>query len=346
MTTIDILEESEPDLTAGRSSDTDLESAGDLVEDALKDRPIGAFRGERKTPDRKINPVRIDNGWYVKTARTQRRILQKKVGSYRPEPDDPVNQRLPGKSAIVEGRLFDPHPLSRVRQRDVKATAAIRAAIPAPLPVRPAPDHEPMPGCCWWDHKPLRKRGKSKVRTGTRFCTDNMGACRRAWNAREAKLAEGTKIHQDWLDSLHDERMFSIHCAAALAMYFSANRCGLNVTFTADDDGVLAVHTEPLPPFGRKCCVNVEAGDGYKYHDVELVATAVDAGTLFTVEMKARPEGDAQVFRLSFEGDPGPKWPSEDFPTRVPPLPPGAAMYAARNGRVAEYIADCKARSV
>jgi hypothetical protein len=315
-----------------------LESIGDLVGEAL---PIGAFRGERKTPDRKINPVRIDKSWHVKTERTQRRILQKKIGSYRPEPDDPVNQKPPGKS-VAEGSLFDLHPLSRVRKRDVEATSVIRAAVPAPLPVKPVspgPAEEPIPGRCLECYTPLRKRD----RAGTKFCTDNMGECRKAYNSREADRAARNEIFKEWSDRRHGERMFSIHCRAADAMYFSAIRCGINVTFTADDDGVLAVHTQPLPPFGPKCCVSVEDGDGYRFHDVEIVATPADAGTLYAVEMKARPEGNAQVFQLSFEGDPGPEWTGEALPTRAPPLPPGAAMYAARNGRVAEYIAACKA---
>ena len=186
--------------------------------------------------------------------------------------------------------------------------------MPAPLPVKPVspgPAEEPIPGRCWECYLPIRKSGKNEVRTGTKFCTDNMGECRRRYNDREADRAERSKIFAEWSDSRHGERMFSIHCAAADAMYSSAIRCGINVTFTADDDGVLAVHTQPLPPFGPKCCVSVEAGDGYKYHDVEIVATAVDAGTLYTFEMKARPEGNAQVFQLSFEGDPGLEWAGE-----------------------------------
>jgi hypothetical protein len=316
----------------------ELESAGDLVEEAI---PVGAFRGERKTPDRKINPVRMEKGWYVKTERAQRRILQKKLGSYRPEPDDPVNQK-PHAKAVVEGSLFDLHPLSMVRKLDVEATGTIRAAIPAPLPVKPPPaPAPPEEGRCWECRLPIRKSGKNELRAGTKFCTDNMGKCRTAYNDREADRAALNEIFKDWSDSRHGERMLSIHRIAAVALRNSAARCGVkDVTFVATPDGVLATHTNPLPPLGPQAWVLLEVGNGHAWHDVGIFATDVEAGTLYTFEMPCRPEGNATDVGLSFKGDPGVEWTSGVAP--LPPLPPGAAMYAARNGRVAEYLAARK----
>jgi hypothetical protein len=312
-----------------------LEASGDLVEDALKDHPVGAFRGERKTSDRKINPARMDKGWYGKTERTQRRMLQKKLGSYRPEPDDPVNQK-PHAKGVAEGRLFDPHPLLEVRKRDVDATGTIKAATPPPLPVRPAPDHEPIPGRCWWDYKPLRKRD----RAGTKFCTDNKGKCRRAWNAHEADRAAITEIFNEWSASRHGGRILSIHQAAAEAMFSSAARCGIKEgTFMATADGVLATHDAPLPPIELQGSVRVAAVDGYARHEVGIIATQADGGTLYMFEMNFRPEGDAVDVRLRFEGDPGIDCPYEGYGSPAPVLPRMSAMYAARTGRVSEFLA-------
>jgi hypothetical protein len=332
-----------------------LESAGDLFEEA---RPLAPDRDDRRE---KIKPAKVEKAWFTKTEAAQRRVLQKKLGSYRPEPDDPISQRPPAK-AVAEGSLFDKHPLSRVRIRGVEATGTIKAAIPAPLPVKPVNPglaEEPIPGRCLECYKPLRKRD----RAGTKFCTDNMGDCRKAYNAREANRAERNELWKAWDDSQHDKRMLSIHCAAADAMWRSAVRCGIDVTFTADDDGVMTVHTKPLPPivplYGSimPCFVTadgiqrgpvqpqifvwLEVDDGSVHHDVEIVATETDTGTLYSFEM-ARPEGFARDFGIGFEGDPGPEWTSEAFLTQLPPLPPGAAMYAARNGRSAEFLAARK----
>jgi hypothetical protein len=335
-----------------------LEAGDDLLNEVNQDTATGTFaQGGWHSDRKKIKTPAKDDGWFLKTERAQRRVLQKKLGSYRPEPDDPVNQRRPAKS-VAEGSLFDLHPLSRVRRRDVEATGTIRAAISAPMPVKPVHPgaaEEPIPGRCWWDYKPLRKRD----RAGTKFCTDNMGECRKRYNAREADRAEREELWKAWDDSQHEKRMFSIHRRAADALYSSAIRCGLDVTFMADDDGVLAVHTKPLPPivplYGSimpcfviqrgpvrpQIFVWLEVDDGSVHHDVEIVATETDTGTLYSFEM-ARPEGFARDFGIGFEGDPGPEWTSGAFLTQLPPLPPGAAMYAARNGRTAEYLAACK----
>ena len=323
-----------------------LESAGDLFEEA---RPLAPDRDDRRE---KYTPAKVEKGWFVKTERAQRRVLQKKLGSYRPEPDDPVNQK-PSAKAVVEGSLFDLHPLSRVRKRDVEATGMIRAAIPAPLPVKPAPAPEPIKGRCWECYKPLRKRD----RAGTKFCTDNMGECRKAYNSREADRDALNEIFKDWSDSRHDERMRSVYRLAAEAMWRSAHRCGIKEgTFVAAAVGVLAVHANPFPPIEPQGRLKLQAGDGYTFHRIEITATATDTGTLFTFEIfsnlagvsttipesPCRPEGFAIDIALRFRGDPGVEWTSEAFLTRVPPLPPGAAMYAARNGRAAEYLAARK----
>jgi hypothetical protein len=322
----------------------ELESAGDLVEGALKDRAVGAFRGERKTADRKINPVRMDKRWYGKTERTQRRIMQKKLGSYRPEPDDPVNQK-PHAKAVVEGSLFDLHPLSRVRKRDVEATGTIRAAIPTPLPIKPPPaPAPPEEGRCWECYLPIRKSGKNKLRAGTNFCTDNMGECRKAYNSREADRAALNQIFKDWSDSRHGDRMLSIHRLAAEAMSDSADRCGIkDVTFVADPDGVLAVHANPLPPIVHcltACEVLVAAGDGYAMLHVEVIATEVDGGTLYTFETDP-PEGNAQIASIKFEGDPGREYVEYVDPNSPgSPLPPvTSTRQAIVTNRVTEFMA-------
>jgi hypothetical protein len=323
-----------------------LTSKGDLVEEALKDHPVGAFRGERKKPDRKFNPVRLEKGWYDKAERTQRRILQKKIGSRRPEHDDPVNQK-PHAKAVVEGRLFDPHPLSRVRKRDVESTGTIKAAVPVPLPVKPPPaPPPPAEGRCWECFKLIRRSGKNAVRAGTKFCTDNMGECRNAYNAREAERAELNAIYQDWWDSGRWDRMLSIHQVAANAMASSADRCGIkDATFVANPDGVLAVHANPLPPIAplTACGVWVAARDGYAKLNVEVIATEVDGGTLYTFQIDP-PEGNAQIDSIKFAGDPGREHVEYVDHSRLgSSLPPvTSTRQAIVTNRVAEYFAARK----
>jgi hypothetical protein len=320
-----------------------LEAAGDLVEDARKDHPVGAFRGERKAPDRKINPVRMEKGWYVKAERTQRRMLQQKLGSYRPEPTDPVNQK-PRAGGVAEGRLFDPHPLSRVRKRDVEATGMIRGAIPTPLPVRPVSPgaaEKPIKGCCWECYRPIRKSGKNKVRSSTKFCTDNMGECRKAYNSREADRAALTAIYKEWWDSGHGDRMLSIHRLAADEMACSADRCGIkDATFVAHLDGVLAVHAKPLPPIVPCLTAWILAGSGYAMLHVEVIATEVDGGTLFTFEIDP-PEGSAQIALIRFAGDPGREHVEYVDPSRPGSAPPPvtSVRQAIVTNRVVEFLA-------
>jgi hypothetical protein len=317
-----------------------LEAGDDLLNEVNQDNSQGAVRADRDDRREKYTSAKVEKGWYVKPERTQRRILQKKLGSYRPDRNDPVPTKSHG--GVVEGSLFDLHPLKKVRQRDVEATGAIRAAIAAPLPVKPVSPglaEEPIPGRCWECYKPLRRRD----RAGTKFCTDNMGECRKAYNSREADRAALKEIFKDWSDSQHGGRMLSIYRKGAAAMSRSAKRCGIKEgAFVATADGVLATNTKPLPPIEPQVSVRLEDGDGYRYHQVEIAAINVEGGTLFTFEMPCRPEGDAIDLRLSFEGDPGVEFIAEALPTRVSSLPPGAAMYAARNGRVAEYLAARK----
>jgi hypothetical protein len=344
-----------------------LEAGDNLLNEVNQDTATGTFaQGGWHSDRKKIKTPAKDDGWFSKPARAQRKILQKKIGSYRPEPDDPISQR-PRAKGVAEGSLFDLHPLSRVRIRDVEATSTIRAAKPAPLPVKPVHPgaaEEPIPGRCWECYTPLRKRD----RAGTKFCTDNMGECRKTYNAREADRAERARLWKEWDDSQHEKRMLSVHRAAAEAMYLSALRCGIKEgTFQATADGVLAVHTKPLPPLNPQALVSVddEVGSlyairgfgvqhisGSNYHEVEVVATATATGTLFEFKLPCRPEGTANHITLGFEGDPGPEWRSRpdlensgrtsSLPTHEPPPPPMSAMYAAYNGRTAEYLATRK----
>jgi len=306
-----------------------LEAGDDLLNEVNQDTATGPFAQRGWHSDRKkIKPAKVEKGWFAKTDRAQRRGLQKKLGSYRPEPDDPISQRRPAKS-VAEGSLFDLHPLSRVRIRDVEATSTIRANIPLPLPVKPVHPgaaEAPIPGRCWECYTPLRKRD----RAGTKFCTHNMGDCRRRYNSREADRAERAKLFNDWWISRHG----SVYEQAAATMTRSAIRCGIDATFTATADGVLAVHDQPLPPVVPKAIVRFEAPGGYALPHVE--ATATDTGTLYTFDMP-RMDGDVAEFWASFEGDPGVARTDEEVPV-LPPLPPGAAMYAARNGRTAEFL--------
>lgn len=345
-----------------------LEAGDDLVEEnrpALKKGAL-ADGNWHSVKDEKIKPAKVEKTWYTKPARAQRRELQKKLGSYAPEHDDPISQRLRPKG-ISNGSLFDMHPLSRIRIRDVVATATIKEAKPAPLPIKPVHPgaaEEPIPGRCWECYTPLRKRD----RKGTKFCTNTKGECRNTYTARAADRAEQEEVWKAWEDRQHEKRMFSIHCRAADALYYSALRCGLDVTFTADEDGVLAVHARPLPPIVPQSSnaqilvhLNDEGGAihafqlgvqriyGSNYHEVEVVATATAAGTLFTFKLPCRPEGTANYITLGFEGDPGEEWRSKpdpdtsgrtsSLPTREPAPTPMSAMYAARNGRTAEYLA-------
>jgi hypothetical protein len=344
-----------------------LEAGDDLLNEVNQGTATGTFAQGGWHSDRKeIKTPAKDEGWFSKPARAQRKILQKKIGSYRPEPDDPISQRLRGKG-VSNGSLFDLHPLSRVRIRDVEATSTIRANIPLPLPVRPVHPgaaEEPIPGRCWECYTPLRKRD----RAGTKFCTHNMGECRKRYNARAADRAELNKLWKEWDDSQHEKRMLSVHRAAAEAMYLSALRCGIKEgTFQATADGVLAVHAKPLPPLNPQVLLNLddEVGSlysirgfgvqhiqGHKYLEVEVVATATDTGTLFTVNLPCRPEGTANVFLLSFAGDPGEEYRyrpdpeaggrTSSLPMHEPTPPPMSAMYAAYNGRTAEYLAARK----
>jgi hypothetical protein len=321
-----------------------LDAGDDLVNEVDHDNSQKAVRADRDDRREKYKSAKVEKAWFDKTGRTQRRILQQKNGSYRPEADDPVSHGRP--RVIVEGSLFDLHPLARVRKLDVKATGTIRAAIPsAPLPVRPispGPAEEPIPGRCLECYTPLRKRD----RAGTKFCTDNMGECRKAYNSREADRATRDRAFKDWSDSRHAERMLSIHRVAAAAMQDSADRCGINATFEATDDGVLAGHAEPLPPFHPYASMRLAAGDGFTSHRVEITATIEDGtGTLYTFaifsnwvgvaptlsDTPCQPEGFAVDMVLAFDGDPG-KAPLTPAP------PPMSAMYAARNGRVDEFL--------
>jgi hypothetical protein len=320
-----------------------LEAGDDLLNEVNHDNS----RGDRDDRREKYKPAKVEEGWFTKTARTQRRVLQKIVGSYRPEPDDPVNQK-PYAKAIVEGSLFEFHPSAKIRGRDAEATGTIRAAKPAPLPVKPGPAPEPIKGRCWECYRPLRKRD----RAGTKFCTDNMGECRKAYNNREADRADLSDLFKKWNDGRHADRMLSIHRAAAVALRDSAAWCGINATFEATTDGVLATHAKPLPPIKPHVLVQLGApGGGYTMHRVEVIATDDDEGTCFTFEIfsnqagvsttipesSCRPEGMAQLIWLSFEGDRG-----VSLPKPAQPPPQMSAMYAARNHRVAQYLTDRK----
>jgi hypothetical protein len=344
-----------------------LEAGDDLLNEVNQDTATGPFAKGGWHSVKEIKPAAKDDGWFAKPARTQRRELQKKIGSYRPEPDDPISQRQRPKG-VANGSLFDMHPLSRVRQRDAEATSTIREAKPAPLPVKPVHPgaaEKPIEGCCWWCYKPFRKRD----RKGTKFCTDNRGECRKLYNDLAADRAEQEELWNDWEERQHAKRMHSIHSVAAEAMYLSAIGCGIKEgTFQATADGVLAVHTKPLPPVVPQSSnaqilvhLNDEGGaihafqlgtqriHGRKHHEVGVVATATDTGTLFTFKLPCRPEGSANYITLAFEGDPGPEWISRpdqeaggrtsSLPTFEPPPPPMSAMYAAYNGRTAEYLA-------
>jgi hypothetical protein len=321
-----------------------LDAGDDLVNEVDHDNSQKAVRADRDDRREKYKSAKVEKAWFDKTGRTQRRILQQKNGSYRPEADDPVSHGRP--RVIVEGSLFDLHPLARVRKLDVKATGTIRAAIPsAPLPVRPispGPAEEPIPGRCLECYTPLRKRD----RAGTKFCTDNMGECRKAYNSREADRAILDRRFKDYQISKQADRVLSIHRVAADAMRHSAARCGIkDASFVSTDEGVLAVHAVPLPPIEPEVWVQLESGDGFTSHRVEIVATDADEGTLYTfgifsnwvgmapalAETPCQPEGFAIDIGLGFEGDPG-----EVPPTPAPP--PMSAMFAALNGRVDEFL--------
>jgi hypothetical protein len=317
-----------------------------------QDKPVvknGTFiHGDWGTSDDvKIIPARPEKGYFAKSMRARTIELEKISGTHRPTGKGPKSK--PVTDLARPGTLKDRHESKAVRDLDIEADAALLAgdsANTAP-PKRPAPAPEPIMGYCLNCSKALPRFG---IRPDTKFCQNN-GRCSREYRAREANRDRLDRAFKDYRTGKHADRMFSIHCMAADAMWDSADRCGIkDVSFEAIDDGVLVVHSAPLPPIEPGGRVQLEAGDGYTVHRIETTATIEDGtGTLFTFEIYSnwagvasplppetpcRPDGFAQIVWLKFDGDPG----ASPRPTTPAPPPPMSAMFAARNHQVSKYL--------
>lgn len=161
-----------------------LESVGDLV-DKPKAQTVqrGPFaHGDYGTQDNTAaNPAKIQPSWYTKSQATQRKELEKIMGTYRPvrgarkitlhDPGDPIRP----------GSLKDRHENPDVRRRNIKADSILGKATPF-IPKRPASAPEPVMGYCRGCHKALPRYG---IRADTKFCQDNNGKCSREFHNRE-----------------------------------------------------------------------------------------------------------------------------------------------------------------
>jgi hypothetical protein len=162
-----------------------------------------------------------------------------------------------------------------------------------------------------------------------------LGECRKTYNAREADRAERAEIWKEWDASRHAERMFSIHQVVADVLSNSAARLGIEASFVANPDGVLAVHDAPLPPIGPQVWVKLEGDHDGHIHKLEVIATVADGGTLYEFGINL-PEwyADRGCVWVMFEGDPGVGHVCDTAP---PPIL--NVRQAILTNRVAEYLA-------
>jgi hypothetical protein len=324
----------------------ELESEGNLV--ALhKERR----RDDGETPSNgKVTPAKTEKGWYAKSGSAQRRALERLMGTYRPHATDPIRLPTSRNGVRSPGTLKDHHESQKVRRRDNEAGALIRAAAPAPQPaVIQLPPLPAIVGYCHYHYcgAPI----PPEMRADSKFCC---GAHRTAFSRHEANRQKLDKLFKDHKQSQHAGRMLDVYRFAAGAMQDSADRLGIDATFTATDDGVVAVHAAPLPPIAWRVTpdftgiatpnlstpwqarVRSELGDGSTGCEANVVATATDTGTLFAFEMAAPPQGPVMNVWIEFEGDPGFHI---DEPT-VQPVPPVlSGRQAILTNRVVEYLA-------
>jgi hypothetical protein len=318
-----------------------LESSGDMVEET-KEPVRKAFSGSGGADifdGVKVTPARTEKGWYAKSARAQRIALEKMMGTYRRHDGDPyVATRADGGK---EYRIRRNGPLRDAADRSHDAaadtiliTAADKAAPKPPVPPPPLPP-DPVKGYCRECHKALPRYG---IRPDSKFCSE---AHSKAFRRRQADRDALDRAFKDYQHGRYADRMLSIHRAAAEAMRASAVRCEIKADFIATADGVMA-SSDTLPPIVADMFVQLVVNDGYVMRTPRVVVTADGAGALYTFEVSC-PEGDASVAWIRFEGDPG--WappPDEKWITAPPVNPAMTASYAARNHRVAEYMAARK----
>jgi hypothetical protein len=310
-----------------------LESSGDLVEETREParKAFSGSGGADVFDGVKVTSAKTEKGWYRKSPKTQRREIERICGTYRPAGD-----------YRFLASVFRPWTL-KDNLRDAKADAILTRADKAKTrpPKPPAPAPEPVAGYCRECHKALPRYG---IRAGTTmFCQDNGGKCGKAFRQREANRDKLNRVFKDYEQSNQADRMLSIHHVAARSMSNSAYRCGIEATFTATVDGVLATHENPLPPIEHGVCVlGLEEGDGYVMLQVAIAATEHASGTLYKIEIEGTPEASSMHFGgrrigVSFEGDSGE---SPPVSTVAPPAMSGS--YAARNHRTPEYVAARK----
>jgi hypothetical protein len=216
------------------------------------------------------------------------------------------------------------------------ATATIGnggSLVPADPPKLPTyvaqPVAEPL-GYCAECHKAL-PRG---LRADAKFCCEPHS---KAFRRRAAKIELGNKAFKDYQQSERAKaeaaRMLELYRLAAEEMKDSAARCGIEATFVAASDTIVAIHDEPLPPIRfriyarsegdtilRPNCLTVEmraTGRNYTTDHPDALALLESVGaafdgperrvTLYQFEVPTYEPGYVGIpeLELRFKGDPG-----------------------------------------
>ncbi len=289
----------------------ELELAGELV--ALsQDEPIGRFakggwdsgakRGGDVIGGIKIVPAPIEKGkknWYTLPTWKQSRELQRIMGTYRPPRDAPKDERT-AKRLVRDGAIRRGGSLKE--NGDGPADAILKAGKPKPRPQAAVALPDPIKGSCLQCGKDLPRYG---IRADAKFCQGNNNSCSNEYRYRKKLRDEADRVFNTNQQGEYADRMLSLHRHAAGAMRSSADRLGLDVNFVATAEGVMAIHSKPLPPLARQFSMWVETGEGYLIDRVGVAADTAE-GTLFTFEVPR--SGVCKEVWIEFEGDPGPTY--------------------------------------
>jgi hypothetical protein len=193
-------------------------------------------------------------------------------------------------------------------------------------PTQPA---EAPVGYCYWCHKAL-----DGLKAGAKFCD---GTHSKAFRRRAAKIEAANKQFKDYQQSEQAKaeaaRILEFYRFAAEEMKDSAARCGIEATFVAAGDTIVAIHDEPLPPIRfrmyartedgsilRPVCRTIEMrarGHNYTTDHPDVMALLNSVGgvtdsperrvTLYQFEIPAYEPGYVGVpaIELRFKSDPG-----------------------------------------
>ena len=218
-------------------------------------------------------------------------------------------------------------------------------AKPPELPTYVAHPVEASLGYCHYCYKPLPRH----LKAGAKFCCENHS---KAFRRRAAKIELANKQFKDYRQSekakAEAARMLELYRRVAEQMKNSAARCGIEATFVAASDTIVAIHDGPLPPIRfriyarsldqsilRPVCKTVEmraTGRNYTTDHpdalalLESVGAALDGPerrvTLYQFEVPTYEPGYVGIpeLELRFKGDPGtgvgdsydPPWSAED----------------------------------